>query len=92
MLRALIYTLIGLFVLTFIRMAAGIITKALSSAMDESKSAPGAQKKASGAPGGELKRDPVCGTFVPAATAVKKTVGAEVMHFCSVECRDKYQA
>lgn len=91
MLRALVYTLIGLFVLTFIRMAAGIITKGLSSALNDSQPQD-AQKKASQTPGGELKRDPVCGTFVPAATAVKKTVGAEVVHFCSVECRDKYQA
>ena len=41
--------------------------------------------------GGELKQDPVCGTFVPVATSVKKNVNGELMHFCSVACRDKFK-
>jgi YHS domain-containing protein len=40
--------------------------------------------------GGELKKDPVCGTYIAALTSVKKTVGGEVVHFCSPECRDRY--
>lgn len=45
-----------------------------------------------GAPtGGELKQDPVCGTFVPVSTSVKKTVNGELVHFCSVTCRDKFK-
>ena len=39
---------------------------------------------------GELKRDPVCGTFVSTAASVKKSVRGEVVHFCSTECRDKH--
>jgi YHS domain-containing protein len=41
--------------------------------------------------GGELKKDPVCGTFVAVASSIKKTVNGEVVHFCSTACRDKYQ-
>jgi YHS domain-containing protein len=41
--------------------------------------------------GGELKQDPVCGTFVPTATSVKQTVNGELVHFCSVACRDKFK-
>jgi len=41
--------------------------------------------------GGELKQDPVCGTFVPVATSVKKTVNGEQVYFCSVACRDKFK-
>jgi uncharacterized protein len=41
--------------------------------------------------GGELKQDPVCGTFVPITTSVKKTVNGELMHFCSAACRDKFK-
>jgi hypothetical protein len=40
--------------------------------------------------GGELKKDPVCGTYVSAAASVTRTVKGEVLHFCSKECRDKY--
>lgn len=42
--------------------------------------------------GGELKKDPVCGTYVSAGTAVTKTVAGKLVHFCSAECRDKFQA
>jgi uncharacterized protein len=41
--------------------------------------------------GGELKQDPVCGTFVPTNSSVKKTVNGELVHFCSVACRDKFK-
>ena len=42
--------------------------------------------------GGELKKDPVCGTYVSTGASVKRTVDGEVLHFCSKECRDKYRA
>jgi len=41
--------------------------------------------------GGELKKDPVCGTYVSTAASVTRTVGGQVMYFCSEECRDKYK-
>lgn len=41
--------------------------------------------------GGELKRDPVCGTYVSTAVSLSKTVKGQVVYFCSTECRDKYQ-
>ncbi len=42
--------------------------------------------------GGELKKDPVCGTFISTATAIQKRSGGEVYYFCSNECRDKFKA
>ena len=42
---------------------------------------------------GELKKDPVCGTYVSTASALKKTsAGGDVVYFCSAACRDRYQA
>lgn len=41
--------------------------------------------------GGELKKDPVCGTFIAADTAVQKRVGGELYYFCSADCRDKFK-
>ena len=46
---------------------------------------------ASGATSGELKQDPVCGTFVSTSTSVKKTINGELVHFCSADCRDKFK-
>jgi YHS domain-containing protein len=40
---------------------------------------------------GELKKDPVCGTYVSTAASVTRTVNGRVIHFCSDECRDKYR-
>ena len=52
---------------------------------------PSQNQAATGAIGGELKQDPVCGTFVPTTTSVKKTINGELVHFCSVACRDKFK-
>jgi YHS domain-containing protein len=41
--------------------------------------------------GGELKKDPVCGTYVSTAAGITRTVAGEVIYFCSKECRDKYR-
>jgi YHS domain-containing protein len=41
-------------------------------------------------PGGELKKDPVCGTYVSAATSISRTVHGETLYFCSKDCAAKY--
>ena len=43
-------------------------------------------------PGVQMVRDPVCGTFVVPDRSVTLSVGREQLHFCSVNCRDKYRA
>jgi YHS domain-containing protein len=43
-------------------------------------------------PGGDLKKDPVCGTYVSAATSLNQKVAGELIYFCSPECREKYRA
>ena len=42
--------------------------------------------------GRELKKDPVCGTYVSTGASVTRTVDGQVLYFCSKECRDKYRA
>lgn len=42
--------------------------------------------------GGQLVRDPQCGTYVPESSAIKVTRGGETLHFCSDTCRDAYAA
>lgn len=89
MLRTILYILITLAVLAFLRMALGVILKEFGRLFEpESPTSEAGTSKAS--TGGELKKDPVCGTFVPASTSIKKTVSGDVVHFCSLACRDKY--
>jgi YHS domain-containing protein len=40
--------------------------------------------------GGELKKDPVCGTYVSVAASVTRSINGQVFYFCSKECRDRY--
>ncbi len=42
--------------------------------------------------GVSMVRDPVCGTFVLPANAVKIADGRTTVYFCSDACRSKYRA
>jgi YHS domain-containing protein len=37
-----------------------------------------------------LQQDPVCGTYVAVDSSLKRVVNGRVLHFCSAECRDRY--
>jgi YHS domain-containing protein len=41
--------------------------------------------------GGELKKDPVCGTYVSTATSLSERVQGELVYFCSPECQAKFR-
>jgi len=41
--------------------------------------------------GGELKKDPVCGTYVAASTGITHQIQGQPLYSCSAECRDKYR-
>jgi YHS domain-containing protein len=41
---------------------------------------------------GELRKDPVCGTYVSTGASITRTVRGETLYFCSPECRDKFSA
>jgi YHS domain-containing protein len=41
-------------------------------------------------PGGELKKDPVCGTYVSIASAITRNSNGQVLYFCSKDCANKY--
>jgi YHS domain-containing protein len=91
MIRRLIQFLVVILAIVFIRSVIGIIMKTMREMMGTSTTAETGKTPAS-ATGGELKKDPVCGTFVPTATSLKTTAGGEVVYFCSPACRDKFRA
>jgi YHS domain-containing protein len=43
-----------------------------------------------GGPIEQMKRDPVCGTFIPENQAIKYKNGKETLYFCSEECKQTY--
>jgi YHS domain-containing protein len=88
MIRAILFLLILIVAVTFLRAVIGLIARAMSQALEPEKT----DAAPSHAAGGELKRDPVCGTYIAESASVKKTVGNQVIHFCSPSCRDRYRA
>lgn len=42
--------------------------------------------------GGTLVRDPQCGTYLPEDRAITVRSGSSAHHFCSVACRDQWEA
>ena len=91
MFRAVLYLIIGLFLITFLRMVIGVLSKGLGQLFEPTSTNP--RTTGSQAPeGGELKRDPVCGTYVPAANCVQAMVNGKSLYFCSTQCRDTYKS
>jgi YHS domain-containing protein len=41
--------------------------------------------------GGELRKDPVCGTYVSTAVSITRIVNGQPFYFCSRQCADKYK-
>jgi YHS domain-containing protein len=91
MLRAVAYLIASVLVITVLRSIIGIVLKGFSDLFHPEQP----DQKGPHAPavpaGGELKKDPVCGTFISTATSIQKRVGGEVYYFCSAECRDKFR-
>jgi YHS domain-containing protein len=89
MMRAILELILTVFVITLLRSVIGIFAKSMFHPSTPSAASPG--QKPSVPAGGELKKDPVCGTFISTATAIHKRVGSETYYFCSSDCRDKFK-
>jgi YHS domain-containing protein len=93
MLRGLIYALLSILFITFIRGVVGILTKGVGDLFKEEQAAKGPGGQATPKEvGGELLKDPVCGTYVSSNSAFKRTVGGKTHVFCSEKCRDQFAA
>ena len=87
MLRAIAYLIASVLVISVVRSILGIVLKGFA---DLFHPAPPQKGPPTVPAGGELKKDPVCGTFISTATAIQKRLGGETYYFCSAECRDKF--
>jgi YHS domain-containing protein len=90
-----------LLLLLFFAVARGVISalgQAFRGAVQGPGQAAGAKASSRSAPNGELqsagelRKDPVCGTFVATATSLNRVVDGETFYFCSAECRDRFPA
>jgi YHS domain-containing protein len=94
MFRLLLFVLIALILPAVLRAVMAILGKATQSAASPQSTTrpPGrTAKPAEPERVGELKKDPVCGTFISTSTAFQKALSGETYYFCSVACRDAFK-
>jgi YHS domain-containing protein len=89
MARAVLYIFVALLLISLLRSVIGVLGKAVSGYLGQDPAAKSRGPELHNA--GELKRDPVCGTYVSTTTSVKQTIRGETVHFCSPECSAKYR-
>ena len=96
MFRAIAYLIASVLVISLLRSIIGVIMKGFAdlfqSGQPQNPTPPNGPRTSPMPTGGELKKDPVCGTFISTSTAIQKRSGGEVYYFCSNECRDKFKA
>jgi YHS domain-containing protein len=87
MVRAVLYLFLAIILISLLRSVIGVLGKLFGALTESSGSASSSGPKNAG----ELKRDPVCGTYVSTAASVKRTINGQVVHFCSEACSRKHQ-
>ena len=91
MLRFVVLLLAIILIVPLVRSIIGMILRAFAELMGGASTAPDKPRRPNVPNAGELKKDPVCGTYVSTATAFQKAVGSETVYFCSQQCREKYR-
>jgi YHS domain-containing protein len=85
--RLILYLLTSVLLISALRSVIGWIARQFTNSVGLGSTRPVAPERGLE----ELHKDPVCGTFVASAAAVRKTVGGQVYYFCSEACRAKFQ-
>jgi hypothetical protein len=89
MLRMIAYLLMTILVVTVLRTVIGVVMKGLSGAFSSPDNTPAQRQSAEVPAAGELRKDPVCGVYVPTTTAFKRTTKGETVYYCSEACQKK---
>jgi YHS domain-containing protein len=101
MIRALFELLFTILIVMLARALLGSLLKGIGRASSNSfqtgapdpraGSQPSATPPASGPQaGGELHKDPVCGTYVAESTPFRRQSAGQMFYYCSSDCREKH--
>jgi len=99
MIRALIEILMTIAVAMLARAILSSIVRGIGRASSASFAPPSASAGNSSGPqqrqtptssGGDLFKDPVCGTYVAQSSALRRQSGNQVFYYCSEACREKH--
>ena len=92
--RVILEAVVAVLVITILRSVLGVILKGFSELFHPSGATASGGSAARTTPrpvADELKKDPVCGTFIAASSSLQKTIAGETYYFCSAACRDKFR-
>lgn len=92
MFRFILFALLAVILISLLRTIIGVVMKGLGDFANSAQSPPqgGPKGKASPQLGGDLHRDPVCGTFVAESTPFQRRTASQVFYYCSDVCREKH--
>jgi YHS domain-containing protein len=86
--RFLIWLVVLCWAVALLRRAVAWILRSFLSSLTGAKASPSTQESA--ITSHRLVRDPVCGVHIAEERAIPLRTGGEIVHFCSVACRDQY--
>jgi YHS domain-containing protein len=91
MFKIVLYVLLALVLISLLRSVIGVVTKIMASFLDS----PGGstQTPPNSDPqqlGGDLHRDPVCGTYVAETTPHQRRISGQVFYYCSESCKERH--
>jgi hypothetical protein len=89
MFRLILYLLLAVILISVLRTVIGVLAKAFSSLL-QAGGASSSGPRQSAQLGGNLHRDPVCGTFVAESTPFQRRLPGQVFYYCSDACREKH--
>jgi YHS domain-containing protein len=92
--RIILYMVFAVVLISVLRTVIGVLMKGLGSLLS-GQTGHSSPRAAAGQPpspqlGGDLHRDPVCGTFVAETTAHQKRLSNQTFYYCSEECKEKH--
>ncbi|BDC50754.1 hypothetical protein F183_A30700 [Bryobacterales bacterium F-183] len=97
MFRVILGIIVSLFMISLLRMIMGAISREIGGDGNKaSSSAGGGQGKQQqpsppkGGAGGELRKCPSCGAYHATTSIAAKNSSGEMLHFCSLACREKF--
>jgi YHS domain-containing protein len=86
--RFLIWVVILCWTVALLRRAAVWMLRSFLNSLSGAKTAPSNQEPTISSR--RLVHDPVCGVHIAEERAIPLRTGGEIVHFCSVACRDQY--
>jgi hypothetical protein len=87
--RFLIWLVVLCWAVALLRRAVVWMLRRFLSSLTGANTAPSVNKEAT-ISSRRLVRDPVCGVHIAEERAIPLRTGSEIVHFCSVACRDQY--